>query len=215
MRRPILFAAPIVVLMIVMIIPLGNLALGGISEKYLPPDNQVRVAQEEFDRTFPGFRTEPLTLVISNDDGQPVTDQQVAEIRSRAMAISGFTDPDNKRLGGAPWAGACLSAGHMQGGCCLPSHRGTREAGLLHHWNLVRRPCSACCLVSSPTGAVLRWQCVHGCCGLERTTWSCPPCWMTHGPRCWWQLRSCWHVAVARWRQMRVHAVWRPSLIHL
>jgi RND superfamily putative drug exporter len=33
--------------------------------------------------------------VISNDDGQPVTDQQVAEIRSRAMAISGFTDPDN------------------------------------------------------------------------------------------------------------------------
>ena len=95
MKRPILFAAPIVVLLIVMIIPLGNLALGGISEKYLPPDNSVRVAQEEFDRTFPGFRTEPLTLVISNDDGQPVTDQQVAEIRNRAMAITGFTDPDN------------------------------------------------------------------------------------------------------------------------
>lgn len=95
MKRPILFAAPIVVLLVVMIIPLGNLALGGISEKYLPPDNAVRVAQEEFDRTFPGFRTEPLTLVISNDDGQPVTDQQVAEIRNRAMAISGFTDPDN------------------------------------------------------------------------------------------------------------------------
>lgn len=95
MKRPILFAAPIVVLLVVMIIPLGNLALGGISEKYLPPDNPVRVAQEEFDRTFPGFRTEPLTLVISNDDGQPVTDQQVAEIRNRAMAISGFTDPDN------------------------------------------------------------------------------------------------------------------------
>ena len=95
MKRPILFAAPIVVLLVVMIIPLGNLALGGISEKYLPPDNPVRVAQEEFDRTFPGFRTEPLTLVISNDDGQPVTDQQVAEIRNRAMDISGFTDPDN------------------------------------------------------------------------------------------------------------------------
>ncbi len=95
MKRPILFAAPIVVLLIVMIIPLGNLALGGISEKYLPPDNSVRVAQEEFDRTFPGFRTEPLTLVIADDDGQPVTDQQVAEIRNRAMAITGFTDPDN------------------------------------------------------------------------------------------------------------------------
>jgi len=95
MKRPIMFAAPIVVLMILMIIPLGKLALGGISEKYLPPDNQVRVAQEEFDRTFPGFRTEPLTLVIKGDDGKPITDQQVAEIRSKAMAISGFTDPDN------------------------------------------------------------------------------------------------------------------------
>jgi len=95
MKRPIMFAAPIVVLMILLIIPLGKLALGGISEKYLPPDNQVRLAQEEFDRTFPGFRTEPLTLVIKGDDGQPVTDQQVSEIRSKAMALSGFTDPDN------------------------------------------------------------------------------------------------------------------------
>ena len=95
MKRPIMFAAPIVILMILMIIPLGKLALGGISEKYLPPDNQVRLAQEEFDRTFPGFRTEPLTLVIKGDEGQPVTDQQVAEIRSKAMAISGFTDPDD------------------------------------------------------------------------------------------------------------------------
>ena len=95
MKRPVMFALPIVIFMILLITPLGKLALGGISEKYLPPDNSVRVAQEEFDRTFPGFRTEPLTLVIKNDDGQPVTDQQVAEIRSKAMAISGFTDPDN------------------------------------------------------------------------------------------------------------------------
>ena len=95
MKRPVLFAAPIVVIMILLIVPLGKLSLGGISEKYLPPDNSVRQAQEEFDRIFPGFRTEPLTLVVTSDDGQPVTDQQVAEIRSKAMAISGFTDPDN------------------------------------------------------------------------------------------------------------------------
>ncbi len=95
MKRPVLFAAPILIFMIALIIPLGHLALGGISEKYLPPDNSVRLAQEEFDKIFPGFRTEPLTLVIKSDNGQPVTDQQVAEIRSEAMAISGFTDPDN------------------------------------------------------------------------------------------------------------------------
>ncbi len=95
MKRPILFAAPIVIFMIVLIIPLGKLSLGGISEKYLPPDNQVRQAQEEFDKIFPGFRTEPITLVMKSTDGEPVTDQQVAEIRNRAMSVSGFTDPDN------------------------------------------------------------------------------------------------------------------------
>lgn len=95
MKRPILFAAPIIIFMIVLIIPLGKLALGGISEKYLPPDNSVRTAQEEFDKLFPGFRTEPITLVMKNTDGQPVTDQQVAELRNRAMSVSGFTDPDN------------------------------------------------------------------------------------------------------------------------
>ncbi|MGZ5379103.1 MAG: MMPL family transporter, partial [Mycobacterium sp.] len=40
------------------------------------------------------FRTEPLTLVIQNTDGQPVTDQQVAEIRNKAMTVPGFIEPD-------------------------------------------------------------------------------------------------------------------------
>lgn len=95
MKRPIAFAAPIIIGMIVLIIPLGALALGGISEKYLPPDNSVRVAQETFDKTFPGFRTEPLTLVIESDNGDPVTDQQVAEVRNKALTIPGFIEPDN------------------------------------------------------------------------------------------------------------------------
>ncbi|HET6734031.1 MMPL family transporter [Mycobacterium sp.] len=95
MKRPIAFAAPITIGLILLVIPLGQLALGGISEKYLPPDNSVRQAQEEFDRTFPGFRTEPLTLVIENNDGQPVTDQQIAEIRNKAMTIPGFIESDD------------------------------------------------------------------------------------------------------------------------
>jgi RND superfamily putative drug exporter len=95
MKRPALFAIPIIIVMIILIIPLGQLKLGGISEKYLPPDNSVRTAQENFDRTFPQFRTEPLTMVIQRDDGQPVTDDQVAEVRNKAMTVPGFIDPDN------------------------------------------------------------------------------------------------------------------------
>ena len=95
MKRPIMFAAPIVIMMIWLIVPLGNLSLGGISEKYLPPTNSVRQAQQDFDRIFPGFRTEPLTLVIHSNDHRPVTDSQVAQVRGNAMTISGFIDPDN------------------------------------------------------------------------------------------------------------------------
>ncbi len=88
MKRPLLFAVPIIVGLIVLILPLGNLALGGISEKYLPPTNSVRQAQEEFDRTFPGFRVEPITLVIQSTNGRPVTDAEVAQVRSEALGIS-------------------------------------------------------------------------------------------------------------------------------
>ncbi|WP_396905536.1 MMPL family transporter, partial [Mycolicibacterium phlei] len=95
MKRPIAFAAPILIAMILLVIPLGQLALGGISEKYLPPDNGVRQAQEDFDRTFPSFRTEPLTLVIQSTNGEAVTDQQVADIRNKAMSISGFIVPED------------------------------------------------------------------------------------------------------------------------
>ncbi len=87
-KRPILFAAPILIMMILLIVPLGQLTLGGISEKYLPPDNPVRQAQEDFDRTFPGYRTETLALVIQNADPA-----QVDEIKSEAGRISGFTNP--------------------------------------------------------------------------------------------------------------------------
>ena len=81
MKRPIAFATPIVIIMILLMVPLGRLSFGGISEKYLPPHNSVRQAQEEFDRTFSGFRTEPLTLVI-----QSPTTGRSPTIRSRCSA---------------------------------------------------------------------------------------------------------------------------------
>jgi trehalose monomycolate/heme transporter len=97
MKRPMAFAVPIIIGLIILILPLGNLALGGISEKYLPPTNSVRQAQEEFDRTFPGFRVEPITLVIQSTNGRPVTDADVAQVRSEALSIPGFAEPDNDK----------------------------------------------------------------------------------------------------------------------
>ena len=51
----------------------------------------------EFDRTFPGFRVEPITLVIQSTDGTPVTDAEVAQVRSEALGIPGFAEPNNNR----------------------------------------------------------------------------------------------------------------------
>jgi uncharacterized membrane protein YdfJ with MMPL/SSD domain len=93
MKRPLVFAIPIIIGMIVLILPLHNLSFGGgISETYLPPDNPVRLAQQNFDKVFPGYRTSQLTLVIESDNHSKVTDQQVAEIRNDAASITGFTD---------------------------------------------------------------------------------------------------------------------------
>ena len=52
----------------------------------------MRLAQENFDKLFPGYRTNQLTLVIESNNHSKVTDQQVAEIRNDAASISGFTD---------------------------------------------------------------------------------------------------------------------------
>ncbi|MFZ0904511.1 MAG: MMPL family transporter [Mycobacterium sp.] len=92
MKRPLVFAIPIVIAMFALVIPLHNLSFGGMSEKYLPPDNSVRLAQQNFDKLFPGYRTNQLTLVIESNNHNKVTDQQVAEIRNDAASISGFTD---------------------------------------------------------------------------------------------------------------------------
>ena len=93
MRRPLVFAIPIIIGMIALILPLHNLSFGGgISETYLPPDNPVRLAQQNFDKIFPGYRTNQLTLVIESNNHSKVTDQQVAEVRNDAASISGFTD---------------------------------------------------------------------------------------------------------------------------
>ncbi|HWS92838.1 MAG TPA: MMPL family transporter, partial [Mycobacterium sp.] len=95
MKRPVVFAVPIIFGMIFLTVPVFNISLGGMSEKYLPPNNAVRQSQEHFDKLFPGYRTNPLTLVIQSTNHQPVTDGQIADVRSKAMAISGFIEPDN------------------------------------------------------------------------------------------------------------------------
>ncbi len=53
MKHPVKTAIPTVLLLLALTIPFGSIQFGGISEKFLPPDNSARVAQEKFDEYFP------------------------------------------------------------------------------------------------------------------------------------------------------------------
>ncbi len=91
MRHPIKTALPTVGLLLVLIIPFGNIAFGGISEAYLPPDNPTRQAQENFDKLFPSERTEEIKLVIAFDPNNGDQNAALQQIADDANKIPGFT----------------------------------------------------------------------------------------------------------------------------
>src|SRR5690606_591665 len=74
MKRPWLVIVPIVLALLALIVPFRHIEFGGLSERYLANDNPARVAQEKFDELFPGFRTEPLKLVVVGADPQQLSD---------------------------------------------------------------------------------------------------------------------------------------------
>ncbi|QLY27596.1 MMPL family transporter [Nocardia huaxiensis] len=72
MRYPLRIAVPVTLGLILLILPMQNLVFGGYSEKYLPPDHPVRVAQAQIDRHFPLRKTDPIELVIITGDSKAV-----------------------------------------------------------------------------------------------------------------------------------------------
>ncbi|MEW2017600.1 MMPL family transporter [Rhodococcus sp. NPDC076796] len=88
MRNPVKVTVPIVLGLVLLTLPVGNIKFGGINETYLPPDNVTREAQGEFDSLFPGQRTEPIKLVISDAQGATL-----AQITTQANNAPGLVEP--------------------------------------------------------------------------------------------------------------------------
>ncbi|AFR50932.1 MMPL family transporter [Gordonia sp. KTR9] len=103
MKHPVRTAVPTVLLLLALIIPFGSIQFGGISEKFLPPDNPNRVAQEKFDEYFPSERTEAIKLVIIYDESSQTDQNKLDAIAKRADEVPGFTnkfsDPDKSDFG--------------------------------------------------------------------------------------------------------------------
>ncbi|WP_309297296.1 MMPL family transporter [Lolliginicoccus levis] len=86
-KRPMRVAIPVVVGLLLLILPIGNIAFGGLSEKYLPPANETRQAQQQFDEQFPEFRTKPVQVVITGDLSA------TGQVLRQANEVDGFTGP--------------------------------------------------------------------------------------------------------------------------
>ena len=91
MRHPLQIAIPVVLLLLALIIPFANIQFGGITEKYLPPNNDNRVAQQHFDEYFPTERTEEIKLVIVYDPESSDDAAKLQVIADQANQIPGFT----------------------------------------------------------------------------------------------------------------------------
>lgn len=88
MARPWAVIVVVVLGLLLLMVPFRHIEFGGLSEKYLARDNPARMAQEEFDALFPGFRTEPLRLVVTGANAS-----QLSDIRLQANATPGLTGP--------------------------------------------------------------------------------------------------------------------------
>lgn len=73
-------------LLIGLTLPLAGVKFGGLNETYLPPTNSVRQAQEDFNETFPEYRTEPIKLVVTD-----ATNEQLGQIFAQANQVTGLS----------------------------------------------------------------------------------------------------------------------------
>ncbi|UGT64310.1 MMPL family transporter [Nocardia asteroides] len=88
MRRPWLVAVPVVALLLILIAPVRDVAFGGISERFLPPEHPTRTAQQHFDELFPLRQINPVDLVVITFDTSVI-----GEVVRRANGAPGLEAP--------------------------------------------------------------------------------------------------------------------------
>ena len=66
MRRPLLYAVPIVALLAAMAAPFLNVTFGGYTTRVLPASSHARVVTDRLSTEFPGNATQPIQVVVEN-----------------------------------------------------------------------------------------------------------------------------------------------------
>ncbi len=66
MRRPVLYAVGVTVLLLALAVPFLRIEFGGFDERVLPKDTESRVVSERINTGFPGGGTSPIMVLSSN-----------------------------------------------------------------------------------------------------------------------------------------------------
>ncbi|GAA5050632.1 MMPL family transporter [Nocardia callitridis] len=90
MKHPRAVAIALLLGLIVLMFPAHNLSFGNITERYLPPDNPTRLAQERFDELFPLRKSDPIQLVMISDDTDAVG--AIRTVANSAPGLAGEFD---------------------------------------------------------------------------------------------------------------------------
>ncbi|WP_366914464.1 MMPL family transporter [Nocardia sp.] len=72
MKHPRKVAIPLLLGLLLLTLPIQNLVFGGFGEKYLPPDNPTRMAQQQIDTYFPDRRSDPIEIIIVTGNSSAV-----------------------------------------------------------------------------------------------------------------------------------------------
>ncbi|MBF6434847.1 MMPL family transporter [Nocardia cyriacigeorgica] len=68
MKRPLAVGFVVCLGLLLVILPMRNLAFGSINERFLPPEHPTRLAQQHFDELFPLRQIDPIDLVVVTFD---------------------------------------------------------------------------------------------------------------------------------------------------
>ncbi|MEC3918627.1 MMPL family transporter [Nocardia sp. CDC160] len=98
MRHPRKITAVLILGLLLLIVPVRNVAFGGFSEKYLPPDNTVRVAQQQIDTYFPYRKSDPIELIIETEDTTEVGPLVAQASHAPGLLPAGFEIPTRSQI---------------------------------------------------------------------------------------------------------------------
>lgn len=108
MKRPLVFALPIVAVLAVLALPFSSVSFGAVTEKQLPANDPTRVAVETINANFPAVANNSADIVLRGTTDQAAVAQFVAEVnkipgitRSATVAANGDVVLVRAELSGA------------------------------------------------------------------------------------------------------------------